>query len=630
MSMCTILRPAAAMLLLAGSSAFAQPQGYMTNSALDAKLRDMANHERAALSTIGESLGGSPLHLLKLGGGDGVRPALLIVAGIDAQHLASTEVAARIADRLLNEHQELLDEMTVFIIPRANPDGAARNMSSVAGGHIGNARLVDEDRDRMLDEDHADDLNSDGVITMMRRLEPTLEDSPTHMADPEDQRLNIKPDMKEGQRAQFTLYPEGLDNDGDGSINEDGFGAVDINMNFMHRWPEHDPHAGRHALSEPEAHALARFVLDHDELVAVVTIGKHDNLINQPDSKKRDITGRSPLEIDASDAALYQQVGEWFKDATGMASAAAPDSAGSFHTWVYAQRGLPSFAINAWARPDEAGGTDEARKSNTPESGADSEEEQLTPSPVGDISMETLDELREAYTQMTGEEPDESMLSQITPAMVEQFAAQAGIEVRRIKEADEPAPSAPEAKKKNSKKMSEDAKWLAYFEEAGIDGFVDWEPFDHPTLGRVEIGGFRPGAKINPPADQLEELAGKHADFVVQILESRPVVQVSGPELKELGGGLYEVRLRLTNEGELPTSTVFSRSARSLKPTIVRLSVDVDDIIDGQRVDRVWGLDQHGGSSEHRWVFRAEDIDSAMITIIDPRFGTQEVQLFDQ
>lgn len=244
--------------------------------------------------------------------------------------------------------------------------------------------------------------------------------------------------------------------------------------------------------------------------------------------------------------------------------------------------------------------------------------------------METLDELREAYTQMTGEEPDESMLSQITPAMVEQFAAQAGIEVRRIKEADEPAPSAPEAKKSNSKKMSEDAKWLAYFEDAGIDGFVDWEPFDHPTLGRVEIGGFRPGAKINPPADQLEELAGKHTEFVVQILESRPVVQVSGPELKELGGGLYEVRLRLTNEGELPTSTVFSRSARSLKPTIVRLSVDVDDIIDGQRVDRIWGLDQHGGSSEHRWVFRAEDIGSAMITIIDPRFGTQEIQLVDQ
>jgi len=633
MSKCTIFRPAAAVALLAGSAAFAQPQGYMSNDDLATRIAEIANSDHASVSVIGESLGGQPLHMLTLSGAEdpSSNPAMLIVAGIDAQYLVSTEVATRVAEQLLAEQAELLESMTVYIVPRANPDGAARNMRSLTMGHTGNARLVDEDRDRLLDEDHADDFNGDGVITMMRRLEPTLDDSPTHLADPDDTRLNIEPDKKEEQRAVFTLYPEGLDNDLDGDINEDGFGAVDLNQNFMHMWPEHAPHAGRYPLSEPEAYALARFVLDHDNIITAVTFGKHDNLINQPDSKGKDITGRAPKGIDAKDAELYKEVGEWFKDTTGMSTAGKHATAGSFHSWLYAQRGLASFAIQPWARPDAD--KDEADKGETEEKvdgpASDEADEQLTPSPVGDISQETLDELVEAYIQMTGEEPDDSMISSITPEMVEQYAAQAGIKVRRIKQAEvKPEMTTPsKGDKKPKKKLSEDAKWLAYFEQAGIDGFVDWQPFDHPTLGKVEVGGFMPGVKINPPAEDLDELAGKHMAFVHKVLEAKPEVEILGPEVTDLGGGLYEVRVSIVNNGDMPTTTVFSRSTRSIKPMIIRLSAEADQIVTGQRVDRIWGIDQDGGRSEHRWIFHSDDIEAETVEIIDPRFGNHMIEL---
>jgi hypothetical protein len=195
------------------------------------------------------------------------------------------------------------------------------------------------------------------------------------LADPDDPRLNIKPDAKENQRAVFTLYPEGIDNDGDGTMNEDGFGAVDLNQNFMHMWPEHAPHAGRYPLSEPEADALARFVFAHDNIIAAVTLGKHDNLINQPDTKAKDITGRAPKGIDGADAELYKQAGEWFKEATAMGSANKVDVAGSFHSWLYAQRGLPSFAANPWALPDgekNASSKDDQSDAPKPEGGDES------------------------------------------------------------------------------------------------------------------------------------------------------------------------------------------------------------------------------------------------------------------
>lgn len=628
MSICTIFKPAAAIALLAGSTAFAQPEGYMSNEELATRLGTIASSEHASLGTIGQSLGGSPLHLLTLSLGEGTRPAIMIVAGMDAQYLVSTEVAVRIAEQLLADHPEVLEEMTVYIVPRVNPDGAARNMGRIKGGHTGNARLVDEDRDRMLDEDHADDLNGDGIISMMRRLEPTLDETPSHLADPDDPRLNIEPNKDEGQRAVFTLYPEGIDNDGDGQINEDGFGAVDLNMNFMHRWPEHDPHAGRYGLSEPEAYALARFVLDHDDIVAAITIGKHDNLINQPDSKKKDITNRAPLEIDSGDADLYMMAGEWFKDASGFASAEKHDGAGSFHAWMYAQRGIASFAINAWARPEESKKEDASSDGGSKPAPAANEEPALTPSPVGDISMETLEELREAYTQMTGEAVDESMLDQITPAMVEQFAGQMGIEVRRVKQVEETSLDSPaKEESKPKKKLSEDAKWLAYFEEQGINGFVDWVPFDHPTLGKVEIGGFVPGAKINPPASMLDELAGKHTDFVVQLMESQSDLEILGPEITEIGAGIFEVRVVIQNNGKLPSTTSFSRTTRSVKPIVVSMSATVEQILQGQRVDRVWGVNANGDRSVHRWVLRTSDIGKESITIDDPRHGKRVIEL---
>ena len=252
---------------------------------------------------------------------------------------------------------------------------------------------------------------------------------------------------------------------------------------------------------------------------------------------------------------------------------------------------------------------------------------------MGDISQETLDELMEAYVAATGEEVDESMISMITPEMVEGFAAQAGIKIRRVTVADpetEVSSSDQAGKKKpKQKKLSDDAKWLKYFDEQGINGFVDWMPFSHPTLGDVEIGGFVPLARINPPADQLDNTSEKLTDFVVELMSTRPSVSIVGPEIKQLGSGLYEVRLSLVNDGKLPTTTAYSQSKRTIRPIVVRLSTDLDQIVTGQRVGRVWGIDPNGGRSDHRWIIRSDDMGSETIEIIDPRLGNHTIKLGD-
>jgi len=616
------------------SVTLAQTDGYMNNQSLMDAIQSVASSDdHAWVTTIGTSLDGNPISLITLAGSADsatTKPAMLITAGIDGRYLVGTEAATRIAQRILADHPDILDSMTIYIIPRVNPDGAHRNLNKLTMGHPGNNRTTDDDRDRASNEDDADDLNADGIITMMRRLNPPIEDPATHLSDPNDPRLNIEPDPKEDQRASFTLYPEGLDNDGDGQINEDGFGSVDLDMNFMHRWPEYGIHAGRFPLSEPESMAIAKFVLEHDNIVMAVTIGRHDNLINQPDSKAKDISGTAPKEIDANDAELYIQAGELFKEATGFKTASKEEIAGSFHAWLYAQRGIPSFAVNAWSRP-EPESTEENDESDTDskESTEDSETDPsgLTPSGIGDISQETIDELMAAYEAENGEPVDDSMIASVTPEMIEGFAAQAGIVVQRVKAAESSDDDPIKDEKPKKKKKSEDAKWLEYFEQAGIDGFVDWQPFNHPTLGKVEIGGFVPLSRINPPADQLDAISEKLTKFVIDLIDTRPEISIVGPEIKELAGGLFEIRVSIVNNGEMPTSTSFSQTKHTIRPIVVRLSTPVESILTGQGVSRIWGIKPHGGHSDHRWIIRSDNINSESIEIIDPRFGNQTLNL---
>jgi hypothetical protein len=48
----------------------------------------------------------------------------------------------------------------------------------------------------------------------------------------------------------------------------------------------------------------------------------------------------------------------------------------------------------------------------------------------------------------------------------------------------------------------DDLNALAWFEQQEVDGFVDWQAIEHPDLTdkKVEIGGFKPFLRENPPS----------------------------------------------------------------------------------------------------------------------------------
>ncbi|MEZ6234686.1 MAG: M14 family zinc carboxypeptidase [Phycisphaerales bacterium] len=319
--------------------------------------------------SIGSSASGQPITVLTLGEARvdrlgrtmDERPAILIVAGLQGHHRVGVDVAQGVAERIAAEHADLLTTRTVYIIPNANPDGAAW-LTGVGGLRVESGRVPasrDADGDGRVDEDGPDDLNGDGLITQMRVRLPDARWGLTAnlVPDPDEPRLMRAAKPIEGESGQWAVLTEGIDNDGDGRFNEDGGGAltggIDLGMNFPTHYPEHQDGAGRYPLESAEALALVRWMQAHSNIQAVIVYDPHDNLVTVPAAGQFGPEGRVPRGVEEGDRAYYQHISDAFKEITRMTGAPTGSTAGSFASWAYADFGVPTFSTPVWVRPDQ-------------------------------------------------------------------------------------------------------------------------------------------------------------------------------------------------------------------------------------------------------------------------------------
>lgn len=630
---------------------------------------------------IGSSLGGKLITGWRvgstepdeLGRGPDERPALLIVAGLNGRHDFGSRVAISIVDRLVTDHPELLDRYTVYVVPDLNPDNDAMfDRPGTPRAEFGRApRSADADRDGRYDEDPADDLNGDGVITMMRVKNPAPGTGlrPTLVLDPDEPRLLREPDGDKGEIAEYAVLIEGIDNDGDGAFNEDGIagsagGGVDLDRNFPSLWPEYADGAGPHALSEPETRRLVEWMMTRDNIICALAYTPGDNILNTPASGKYDKDGREPTGIEDGDKNTYERVQTLFKETTNQTGAPKGEWAGSFTQFAYGQFGVWSFATPGWVRPDlvkeadaEGGEKDEsAPADNAPkgDGGLDIEAErkalqaQGTPGFIIDFIVATPEE-RAAYMASFEDMSEAERASNMQAVMALPESIQLRVRAL-ISGQPDPGPFASGGGGRESvggegrggrgargagggaaggkSSDSDDAKWLEYSDEH-LDGrgFVEWAAFDHPQLGEVEIGGLVPGIKHEPRESEWVRVVDEQATFVAGLVGMLPSLEVEVTGVERIAPGVWRVRLRGTNSGTLPTRAAIGAKARRLAPIVVDLGVDVDDIVTGDRLNSWESIAGNGGYEEIEWVVRAPDGASLPVEIRSSVFGNRTLSV---
>lgn len=110
----------------------------------------------------------------------------------------------------------------------------------------------------------------------------------------------------------------------------------------------------------------------------------------------------------------------------------------------------------------------------------------------------------------------------------------------------------------------EDLVKLARWDRAENGGrcFPPWQPYDHPQLGRVEIGGVDPRIGIwNPPLHELARVCRTQAQVFLRVAALAPRVRVVGVERTVLADGLTHVDVTIQNDGYLGTHGLPSAKA---------------------------------------------------------------------
>jgi hypothetical protein len=267
------------------------------------------------LESIGKSAEGRDMWLLTVNnpatGDDLSKPALYIDGNIHANEVQGAETALYTVDFVLENYgrldrvTELLDRAAIYVIPMVNPDGRARWFEGPSTANFPRTVMVpvDDDRDGLADEDGYDDLDGDGVITQMRKKVPP--GAGGFRLDPEDPRVLVE--AEEGKLGDYVpLGPEGVDNDGDGQVNEDQVGYVDPNRTWGYFWqPRYvQAGAGDYPLQIPETRSIALWALDHPNIGAVQSYHNSGGMILRgPGSKLQP-------DYPVADIRVYDLIGE--------------------------------------------------------------------------------------------------------------------------------------------------------------------------------------------------------------------------------------------------------------------------------------------------------------------------------
>jgi len=240
------------------------------------------------LESIGKSYEKKDIYMLTISdfktGDPDEKPAMYIDGNIHSNEIQGAEFSLYTAWYLtemfgdLEFINELLKDKTFYIVPTINPDARDNFMKEPNTPHSPRSGMIvlDNDGDGKAGEDGFDDLDGNNHITYMIRKSPTGQ----YIKDPQDDRRLIRVAAEEKGEYEMLGY-EGMDNDGDGEVNEDGIGYYDPNRDWGWKWQPDYVQRGayKYPFSLPENRAVADFVMKHPNIAGAQSYHNYGGMI---------------------------------------------------------------------------------------------------------------------------------------------------------------------------------------------------------------------------------------------------------------------------------------------------------------------------------------------------------------
>jgi hypothetical protein len=452
------------------------------------------------------------------------------------------------------EVTRIVDGMAWYIVPRLDVDGAEAYLSGKPAGV--DPRPVDDDKDGKFDEDPEEDLDKDGLVLEMRRKDP----KGTMKISDRDARIMVRKAPDETGGVYYTVTGEGIDNDGDGQINEDDYRTYFLsNRNYPGNWKPQTIQGGGgvYPMEERTTRAEVDFVASHPNIAVYVQHHCCGRVILRPPTVKpdSDFAHKEDLEIYRIVSARALEKTAW-----GLAT--------SVYDWRF-----------PYGTPD--------RKSTQTYRDKDGK---IRNAPAG---MYPEDETRAEF--------DGTFRADDCPSCDRGYYAWGSsidtmYELFGVFSLGDEHWESPDYNQDGDVTEEERLRWNDW--EMGGRLFVNWHPFKHPTLGDVEIGGWVRTRNSPPEGELVEKECEMGNSYVLYLAAIAPKVKIGKTEIKDKKDGVYEVELVVENQGLIPTATQQAEALGLAEPLVLEVSPnDNMEILFGEtraKLPRVLGHSESG------------------------------------
>ena len=412
------------------------------------------------------------------------KPAYYVDANHHAGEVTGSMAAIHLIVTLVQKYgtdekiTSLLDNKTVYVIPRITPDGAETYLTSSEKLRSVNRPYPFE---KLAPGLHPADMDGDGVIRIMRV--PSA--NGVWKESSYDKRIMTRRSPSDFGGKYYNIYPEGHIVDYDGANIKPAIGkwCLDFNRNYPLGWfPEvRQPGAGKYPLSNPENKAIADFVINHENICGAVTYHTSGGCYIYPPGTK------PSKDADQRDMRMFKEIGTMVKEETGYECFNIFDgfledtvnfSSGAFDDWMYQAQGIPTYTAELW-----------------------------------------------------------------------DLAIRAGV--------PDPYPhSIPKTPQQQEHQMAECYKWIDKNVPEVKSGkpIKEWTEFNHPQLGKIEIGSFDfKYTWQNCPPGYLEQEVEKNTNFCLRMAATLPQLNVDNIGCEKIAENVFKVKAQISNIGYLPT-----------------------------------------------------------------------------